>query len=452
MCQHGVIVAVVLAMFAGATPASAGHKPDPSDGGLSDWAIVIRQSSLAVGTKRIATVDVGTPLLILKSDGLWLWVNSGAKGWIQAENVVRLPQADRYFSDWIGREPESANAYLGRAAALSWQSRVEQGKVIVFGKQVTPLEERPLQDLSRAMRLAPGSAMAYALRAEIRITNDDCDNAMLDFDRAIQLDPSNSYFHLRRGQLWHSARHDLDRAIVDFDRAIAIDPQNSDALFCRAVCRGERRDQDGILDDLNRALAHEPDLVRALEHRGMYYQGTKQFALAVSDFTQVIRHQKPEPFLFSSDGYLARAECYAEMGEYEKAFADLAESIRKQPDISNAYAFRAELYAACPDMRFRDGKQAMADATKAFDLDGGLPHSFQAVAAACAESGDFGGAVDWQKRAINDIEKRKIEVADSNEVDPWNDELARARARLSLYKVRQPFRMANAGKLAEPVR
>lgn len=446
MRWHWCVFTVVAAAFVGTARCSAGHKPDPSDGEMNDWGIVVQQCSLAVGTKKIANVDVGTPLLILKSDGPWLWVNSGARGWIRANNVVKLLQADRYFTDWIGREPESANAYLGRGAALSWQAKVKDANVLVFGKQVTPLEERAMQDLSQAIRLAPGSAVAYALRAEIRILNDDCEDAFLDLDQAIQLDPSSSQYHFRRGQLWHRGRHNLNQAIADFDRAIAIDPQNSDALLCRAVCRSERRDRDGVLDDLNKAIAHEPGFAPALEYRGMYYQGTKQFDMAVADFTQVIRRQKPDPISGLSDSYLTRAECYSEIGEYEHAFADLAESIRKQPDVSNAYAFRAELYAACPDARFRDAKKAMADATKAHDLDRGLPHSFQALAAACAETADFRSAVEWQKKAISDIEKRSKKASDSNEADSWTDELGRAQARLSLYNASQPLRKSKMEK------
>ena len=105
---------------------------------------------------------------------------------------------------------------------------------------------------------------------------------------------------------------------------------------------------------------------------------------------------------------------------------DFGEAIRLDPTDPVAYNSRAVLRASCPEEKYRDGKKAIEDATKACELtEWKDPEALDTLAAANAEASDFAKAMEWQKKAI--------ELADE-------DDRADHQARLALYQDNKPFR------------
>jgi Flp pilus assembly protein TadD len=85
----------------------------------------------------------------------------------------------------------------------------------------------------------------------------------------------------------------------------------------------------------------------------------------------------------------------------------------------------AAIYATCPNAKYRDGKKAVENASKAQQLSGGSEYTtLGTLAAAYAESGDFAKAREFQEKAINLAPEKS------------NQEM---RSRLELYKQRKPY-------------
>lgn len=114
------------------------------------------------------------------------------------------------------------------------------------------------------------------------------------------------------------------------------------------------------------------------------------------------------------------------LGEYGKAIADYREAIRLDPQFGLVLNNLAWILATCPDEKYRDGKEAVAVATKACELtEWKKADDLNALSAAYAEAGDFDNAVKWQSQAVE-------LTADASKED--------YRSRLELYKAGKPYR------------
>jgi tetratricopeptide (TPR) repeat protein len=113
---------------------------------------------------------------------------------------------------------------------------------------------------------------------------------------------------------------------------------------------------------------------------------------------------------------------------YERAIADLSESVRLDPRDHQSLNARAWIWANGPDAKLRDGPRAVSSASRACDLAGWRnPSYLTTLAAAYAEMGDFAAAVQWQERSL---------LLQDND-----DDRRRGLQRLDLYKASKTDRM-----------
>jgi hypothetical protein len=88
------------------------------------------------------------------------------------------------------------------------------------------------------------------------------------------------------------------------------------------------------------------------------------------------------------------------------------------------------LWACCPEGKHRDGKKAVESAWQACKLSGWTnAGTYEVLAAAYAESGDFAEAIPEQKRALELM---------TPEYQKQNGQ--KARQRLQLYQDHKPYR------------
>ncbi|MGO9468433.1 MAG: hypothetical protein ACLQVF_30230, partial [Isosphaeraceae bacterium] len=116
-------------------------------------------------------------------------------------------------------------------------------------------------------------------------------------------------------------------------------------------------------------------------------------------------------------------------GRYDKALANFKEAVALGPKNSCAASGQAWIWATCPDARYRDGQKALGAATRACELSAWKNACcLSALAAACAEVGEYEKAVSWETKAkaIQSDPSRKAECG----------------ARLALYRQKKPLRQA----------
>jgi len=163
----------------------------------------------------------------------------------------------------------------------------------------------------------PGTAEWHLAVATAKQRDGDLRGALLELDRALQLDPRSVHALARRGAL-RAELHDLDGALEDFDRAVQIAPDNPIPYLGRGILRRQMDDLDGALEDHNQAVRLEPCMPEAYLARGATRAMRGDLRGGIDDFT---RATALDSTFYRA--YLWRAYAHLALDEYDQALSDL---------------------------------------------------------------------------------------------------------------------------------
>jgi tetratricopeptide (TPR) repeat protein len=253
-----------------------------------------------------------------------------------------------------------------------------------------------MADLTQAIRLAPNTAAFHLDRADEFYQRGEVDSALADYGTALRIDPSNAAAYGNRGAAY-AAKREWERALADFETAIRLNPRSATAYLNRSTVHEARGDLDAALADASEAVKLGPE---------------------------------------RADVYANRAAVLRAKGDLAKASADLRVVVKLDPNDLSSLHLLGWWLATHPDPAVRNGRDALAYATRAVEKTRGLDSAaLFALAAAQAELGQFDEAVASQKKGLG------FEGLS-------NDALAAAVAALKRYEAKQPVRTDPKGQVA----
>ncbi len=143
-------------------------------------------------------------------------------------------------------------------------------------------------------------------------------------------------------------------AMLHFDRAIQIWPEYSDAYFNRALIEHDQSQPAAALADLDKALDLDPASTRAHDQRGQIYLENGEARKAIQEFSKSLQ------LMPTLEGHYQRGQAYEKLGEHQNAIADFDAAILQSSEAP--YTFRAR---AAAKRASGDRKGAAADEQKA---------------------------------------------------------------------------------------
>jgi TolB-like protein/DNA-binding winged helix-turn-helix (wHTH) protein/tetratricopeptide (TPR) repeat protein len=197
-------------------------------------------------------------------------------------------KAADYFQDAIAKEPNYVAAYnklagsyqiLGNIGALPQKEAQSKSKLVI----------------EKAFALDPLSGATHAQRGWDALLHDlDFSMAGAEFKRAVELNPNGVEGHQGLGE-YYAAVGDLDQAVVEAERARELDPLSLIVNFnvCRILYFARRFDE--ALAHCKANLELDPEHQRPLWRIGAIYAARGEEAEATSFFVRAFERSESSP-------------------------------------------------------------------------------------------------------------------------------------------------------------
>jgi tetratricopeptide (TPR) repeat protein len=158
---------------------------------------------------------------------------------------------------------------------------------------------------------------AYSGKSKLSDYSEYVDNARMDFDRALMIDPKNTWALLGQGDV-NTWLHRTDNAAQSYEQALVLDP---------------------FFD-----VAHHR-LIVLYTTQARKLTTTKQWTAALAVLEKLLRSNLPESWVpYHKEAYLLRSEVYQQLNQPTQAIDDLSVVLRMEPTEPQLLLARGRLY------------------------------------------------------------------------------------------------------------
>jgi len=136
-------------------------------------------------------------------------------------------------------------------------------------------------------------------------------------------------------------RQELDQAILEFNKVIQLNPKNAYGYYNRAVVYGLKKQPQEAIADYNKIIEMYPNTAaKSYNNRGfIYYSTYKNFDQAISDYKNAIRVNTKYTLAYMNLGIL-----YTDKGDLDTGLESYAKIIELEPKNIVGYIGRYKVY------------------------------------------------------------------------------------------------------------
>nr|QGT49678.1 hypothetical protein Melaina855_0650 [uncultured Candidatus Melainabacteria bacterium] len=124
-----------------------------------------------------------------------------------------------------------------------------------------------LENINKSLELKNDWEISYFYRAVVHQALENFDDAMLDYTKALQMNPKMTDAYYNRAKIILSRKDienpDIKKAVKDLEKALELDENFVDALFAMAAAQKKLGNYHKSLEFLERLLQIEPDAIQA---------------------------------------------------------------------------------------------------------------------------------------------------------------------------------------------
>ena len=157
------------------------------------------------------------------------------------------------------------------------------------------------------------------------------DEAIAEFQAAIQLDPDEAKAHYNLG-LAYQKQEKLDEAAAAYQEALQLDPDLADVHNNLGLIYNKQGKPDQAMAEYQEAIRINPDDDTAHYNLALYYYHQGQLDQAIVEYDETVR-LNPD----NADAHYNLGRAYYEQGKLDEAIVAWKESIQIEPDDSMAH-------------------------------------------------------------------------------------------------------------------
>jgi tetratricopeptide (TPR) repeat protein len=198
----------------------------------------------------------------------------------------------------------------------------------IFRRRILPL----LKDRVTTVPLEAETCSAYLHRGQLHYSLGQEEDAIADFTRALELDPTNEDVYLARSVALQT-NGQLARARADLDRVIELVPHFGTGWSNRACLRIEQSDFEGALSDAREALKRNPyePFAHFNAAQALGFLGRNEAAIRGYDVVLQLDSN-------NADAWIERARLHLKLRQLGPASADIKRALKLAPSDGGAWS------------------------------------------------------------------------------------------------------------------
>lgn len=316
----------------------------------------------------------------------------------------------RAMSKRFGGDPKGALNDLDRALALAPEDLmilVNRADLRMKAKNLSGAKE----DLEKALRVNEKFVDAWVSRANLRGMQGKHADAVSDLEHAIALEPKRAETYRQLFFSLVSSGSDDEAALGALDRVLELDPKDVSSYCNRASMFASKKRLPEAIADYQSALKVQPDYVMALANLAQLQRRAGRPQQALASFRRWVALE-PKSYL----AVKGLAEILAETGNRRAAIGELTRILKLLPKATAALYQRGVLFT-----KLSEHENAIADFTQILTI---RPQHWQAQ----ADRGISWSKLGKHQRALADfdtvLERKKLAAPHRTRLRRFRDEAA----------------------------
>ena len=258
--------------------------------------------------------------------------------------------------------------------------------------------DKAIIDFNRALEINPRDASSYNNRGFAFSQSDHNEEALNDFDKALKFDPSYYEVYINRGNTL-KRKGDVGSALEDYKKSLSLNSCQPKSYYNIGLTYAENDNPDSAIVYYNRAIAQLPNYTAAYLNRGIAYAGMKQYDKALENYNLVLKIDPYDEMAYSNRGIL-----FFDTGNFSQAIHDFSKALELNPQRAQTYYLRGKVYFV-----EKNYAAALEDYNKALLFDDAFVNAYNKRALLYSEIGHFEQAIKDVNTARS-LAKNNIEI------------------------------------------
>ncbi len=256
--------------------------------------------------------------------------------------------------------------------------------------------DKAMDHFKQALEIEPNYVMARNNLGVALMRSGQLDAAIVQYQQALELAPDYAEAYYNWG-LALGLQGKLDEAITHYQKAIQLKPDYAEAHYDLGAVFGVRGRLDEAIEQYQKAIAIKPDYADAHGNLANVLAAQGKLDEAVKEYQRTL-----ELMPNSAQAHFRFGQALQTLHNFAAAKTEYQKVLELDSKHLAAHLSLAWLLATCPEASIRNGAKAVALTQQAERLGGGeSPQILDTLAAAYAEAGQFGKAVQTARQALN---------------------------------------------------